>query len=67
MIVYAPVTSDEHIDPHWDRADWIVVIVDHMGDNMVRILKTIETPVYLGATGNARIYSFCSWNAYLIF
>lgn len=100
MIVCAPVTSDEHIDPYLDRADWIVVaevingeivswqdidvlwsllhdsgaygshhdrivkflsehrieaiVANHMGDDMVRILKTKGTPVHLGATGNAR-------------
>ncbi len=31
------------------------VVVDHMGDGMTRMLKTMEIPVHLGATGDARV------------
>jgi predicted Fe-Mo cluster-binding NifX family protein len=30
------------------------VIVNHMGDGMTRMLKTMEIPVHLGAMGDAR-------------
>jgi predicted Fe-Mo cluster-binding NifX family protein len=30
------------------------VVVNHMGDGMTRMLKTMEIPVHLGASGNAR-------------
>lgn len=36
---------DNHVD---------VVVVDHMGDGMTRMLKTMGIPVYLGASGDAR-------------
>jgi len=32
-----------------------VVVVNHMGEGMTRMLKTMEIPVHLGASGNARI------------
>ena len=31
-----------------------VVVVNHMGEGMTRMLKTMEIPVHLGAAGNAR-------------
>ena len=31
-----------------------VVIANHMGDGMTRMLKTMEIPVHLGAAGDAR-------------
>lgn len=31
-----------------------VVVVNHMGDGMTRMLQTMEIPVHLGAVGNAR-------------
>lgn len=30
------------------------VVVNHMGEGMTRMLKTMEIPVYLGASGDAR-------------
>ena len=30
------------------------VVVNHMGDGMTRMLKTMEIPVHLGAVGDAR-------------
>jgi predicted Fe-Mo cluster-binding NifX family protein len=30
------------------------VVVDHMGDGMVRMLDTMRLPVYSGAAGDAR-------------
>ena len=31
-----------------------MIVVDHMGDGMVRMLKTMEIPVAFGASGSAR-------------
>ena len=31
-----------------------VVVVNHMGEGMTRMLKTMEIPIHLGASGNAR-------------
>ena len=31
-----------------------MIVVDHMGDGMVRMLKTMEIPVIFGASGSAR-------------
>lgn len=31
-----------------------VVVCNHMGDGMTRMLKTMEIPVYLGASGDAK-------------
>lgn len=31
-----------------------VVVANHMGDGMTRMLKTMEIPVHLGASGDAR-------------
>lgn len=32
-----------------------VVVVNHMGDGMTRMLKTMEIPVHLDASGDARL------------
>jgi predicted Fe-Mo cluster-binding NifX family protein len=50
----APGTHHARVVTFLRENDVEAVVVDHMGDGMVRMLDTMGLPVHSGAAGNAR-------------